>query len=62
MNLCLRSHFFSDPQKLMNLQIDDSLQRAQDALRACDRRLSELKIQVDDRLAKASNWMAFRDR
>lgn len=54
--------FFSDPQKLMNLQIDDSLQRAQDALCACDRRLSELKIQVDDRLAKASNWMAFRDR
>lgn len=46
----------------MNLQIDDSLQRAQDALRACDRRLSELKIQVDDRLAKASNFMAFRDR
>ncbi|KAF4092810.1 hypothetical protein AMELA_G00025400 [Ameiurus melas] len=49
-------------EKRMNLQIDDSLQRAQDALRACDRRLSELKIQVDDRLAKVSNWMTFRDR
>lgn len=54
--------FFSDPQKQMNLQIDDSLERAQDALRACDRRLSELKIQVDEQLAQVANWTAFRDR
>lgn len=46
----------------MNLQIDDSLQRTRDALRACDRRLSELKIQVDERLAKVANVTAFRDR
>ncbi|KAB5553872.1 hypothetical protein PHYPO_G00043690 [Pangasianodon hypophthalmus] len=49
-------------EKQMNLQIDDSLQRAHDALRACDRRFSELKIQVDEQLAKVANWTAFRDR
>lgn len=46
----------------MNLQIDDSLQRAQDALCACNRWLSELKIQVDEQVAKMATLTAFRDR
>ncbi|KAG7334925.1 hypothetical protein KOW79_001521 [Hemibagrus wyckioides] len=49
-------------EKQMHLQLDDSLQRAQDALRACDRQLSELKIQVDKQLSQVANWTAFRDR
>lgn len=62
MTLCLISHFFPDPQKQLNLQIDDSLQKAQGALHACDKQLSELKIQVDEQLAKVANWTALRDR
>ncbi|XP_060749233.1 uncharacterized protein si:dkey-225f5.4 isoform X1 [Tachysurus vachellii] len=51
-------------EKQMHLQLDDSLQKAQDALRVCDRRLCELKIQVNKQIANvASNTMtAFRDR
>ncbi|KAM9457629.1 uncharacterized protein Hap1MRO34_018797 [Clarias gariepinus] len=48
--------------KQMNLQIDDSLQRTQDALHACDRQLSELKRKADERLAQVANWTALRDR
>ncbi|XP_026994812.2 uncharacterized protein si:dkey-225f5.4 [Tachysurus fulvidraco] len=51
-------------EKQMHLQLDDSLQKAQDALRVCDRRLCESKNQVNKQLANvASNAMtAFRDR
>ncbi|TSK77133.1 Insulin-like growth factor 2 mRNA-binding protein 1 [Bagarius yarrelli] len=49
-------------KKQMHLQLDDSLQRAQDALRACDRELSELKIQVDKKLSRVADWTAFKDR
>ncbi|GAA6093598.1 uncharacterized protein si:dkey-225f5.4 [Tachysurus ichikawai] len=53
-----------EKKKQMHLQLDDSLQKAQDALRVCDRRLCELKNQVNKQLANvASNTMtAFRDR
>lgn len=44
------------------MQIDESLQRAEDALRACDGQLSALKSQVDELLAMVANWTALRDR
>ncbi|KAF7698020.1 ZW10 interactor isoform X1 [Silurus meridionalis] len=49
-------------EKQLSLRIDVSLQTAQDALRACDKRLLEIKTQVDKLLAQVSNWTAFRER
>lgn len=61
-DLLINITHFSDPQKQMHLQLDDSLQGAHDALRACDKQLSELRIQVDKQLAQVANRTTFRDR
>ncbi|XP_072549113.1 uncharacterized protein [Salminus brasiliensis] len=46
----------------LSLQLDDSLQAAQNALRACDRRRSELKAEVEGQLARVADWTSYRDR
>ncbi|KAL7860514.1 hypothetical protein AOLI_G00168630 [Acnodon oligacanthus] len=46
----------------LSLQLEDSLQTAQNALRVCDKRLTELKGEVEEQLAHVADWTLYRDR
>ncbi|KAI4894653.1 hypothetical protein NFI96_013509 [Prochilodus magdalenae] len=46
----------------LSLQLEDSLQTAQNALRVCDKQLSKLKREVEEQLACVADWTFYRDK
>ncbi|XP_076852998.1 uncharacterized protein LOC143508411 isoform X2 [Brachyhypopomus gauderio] len=49
-------------EKQINLQLDDSLQTAQNALYVYEKRLSQLRSEVDEQLTDVADWTYFTHR
>ncbi|XP_066498854.1 ZW10 interactor-like isoform X2 [Hoplias malabaricus] len=46
----------------LSLHLEESLQKAQNAMQICDRRLSELKCEIQEQLSRVADSTSFRDR